>query len=85
MLTGDTPQTNRGSFEDRTRMLIEVVYAVRAASPETMPQFLRIVAIEWGGMGEELSWDLAQSIRLAQLLPGLLDVSSGGNSAQQCI
>ncbi len=54
-----------------------------------MALFLRISAIEWMEWAGEPSWDLAQSTRLAQLLPGLgvdlLDVSSGGNSTRQRI
>ncbi|KAI6087098.1 FMN-linked oxidoreductase [Hypoxylon rubiginosum] len=73
-----------GSFENRTRMLLEVIAAVRAAIPETMPLLLRISATEWMEALGEPSWDLEQSIRLAKLLPAagvdLLDVSSGGNN-----
>ncbi|XXG98731.1 hypothetical protein Hte_005060 [Hypoxylon texense] len=74
-----------GSFENRTRVLLEVVAAIRAAIPETTPLFLRISATEWMESKGEPSWDLEQTIRLAKLLPAagvdLLDVSSGGNNA----
>ncbi|KAI1767662.1 FMN-linked oxidoreductase [Hypoxylon sp. FL1150] len=73
-----------GSFENRTRVLFEIIEAVRSAIPETMPLLLRISATEWMESLGEPSWDLEQSIRLAKLLPAagvdLLDVSSGGNS-----
>ncbi|KAM4063519.1 NADH:flavin oxidoreductase / NADH oxidase family protein [Hirsutella rhossiliensis] len=90
-----SPLTNRrtdrygGSFENRIRLVVQVIQAVRAAVPAGMPVFLRISATEWMEHTGEPTWDLQQSIRLAQLLPGLgvdlLDVSSGGNSAAQKI
>lgn len=77
-----------GSFENRTRLLIEVIKATRAVMPETMPLLLRISATEWMEHAGE-SWDVPQSIRLAKLLPDLgvdlLDVSSGGNHVDQKI
>ncbi|KAI1415703.1 FMN-linked oxidoreductase [Hypoxylon sp. FL1857] len=90
-----SPLTNKrtdeygGSFENRTRLLFEVIKAVRGVIPETMPLWLRISATEWMEHADEPSWDLEQSIRLAKLLPAagvdLLDVSSGGNNAAQKI
>ncbi|KAI1399970.1 FMN-linked oxidoreductase [Hypoxylon fuscum] len=78
-----------GSFENRTRLLFEVIAAIRGAIPETMPLFLRISASEWMEWAGEPSWDIEQSIRLAKLLPAagvdLLDVSSGGNNPPQKI
>ncbi|OTB03097.1 hypothetical protein M426DRAFT_322125 [Hypoxylon sp. CI-4A] len=78
-----------GSFENRTRVLIEVIKAIRSVIPDTMPLWLRISATEWMEWTDKPSWDLEQSIRLAKLLPGLgvdlLDVSSGGNSSTQKI
>ncbi|KAI1075081.1 FMN-linked oxidoreductase [Whalleya microplaca] len=90
-----SPRTNQrtdqygGSFENRTRVLFEVIAAVRAVLPETTPLFVRISATEWMEWSGEPSWDLEQSIRLAKLLPAagvdLLDVSSGANDATQKI
>ncbi|OTA89712.1 hypothetical protein M434DRAFT_398428 [Hypoxylon sp. CO27-5] len=90
-----SPLTNKrtdeygGSFENRTRLLFEIIKAVRGVIPDTMPLFLRISATEWMEHAGEPSWDLEQSIRLAKLLPAagvdLLDVSSGGNSFTQQI
>ena len=79
-----------GSFENRIRVVIEVIQAVRAAIPETMPIFVRISATDWmeqTRLGKELgSWKLEDTIRFAKLLPDLgvdvLDVSSAGNSPQ---
>jgi 2,4-dienoyl-CoA reductase-like NADH-dependent reductase (Old Yellow Enzyme family) len=68
-----------GSFENRTRLLREVVNAVRKVWPETNPLFVRISATDW----VEGGWDVAQSVELAkQLGPlgvDLIDCSSGGN------
>jgi 2,4-dienoyl-CoA reductase-like NADH-dependent reductase (Old Yellow Enzyme family) len=67
-----------GSFENRTRLLCEVIAAVRHVWPESAPLFLRISATDWIAGG----WDLDQSIRLAALVGplgvDLIDCSSGG-------
>lgn len=76
-----------GSFENRVRLALEVVEAVRATIPADMPLFVRISATEWMAHEATESWDLEQSIRLARLLADLgvdlLDVSSGGNNRAQ--
>ena len=67
-----------GSFENRVRLLQEVVEAVRTVWPATYPLFVRLSVTDWvdGGWGEE------ESIRLAALLKDrevdLVDCSSGG-------
>lgn len=67
-----------GSFENRTRLLREVVSAVRDVWPENLPLFVRISSTDW----VEGGWDLPQSIELARLLAplgvDLIDCSSGG-------
>ena len=74
-----------GNFENRTRFLVQVVNAVRAAIPDSMPLFVRISATDWVDGG----WDLTQSIDLARVLKhigvDLIDVSSGGLSELQQI
>lgn len=80
-----------GSFENRTRLTLELAKLVRAAIPEGMPLFMRISATDnlenTDFKGE--SWTLADSVRLAPLLAeagvDLLDVSSGGNHLSQKI
>ncbi|KAH9865337.1 hypothetical protein J1614_008920 [Plenodomus biglobosus] len=82
-----------GSFENRIRVLVEIIQAVRRVIPEGMPLYLRISATEWmedTAVGKQHgSWNVDDSIRLAKLLPGLgidlLDVSSGGNHPAQKI
>ncbi|TAQ89299.1 hypothetical protein B7494_g2380 [Chlorociboria aeruginascens] len=76
-----------GSFENRIRLLVEVIEAIRGAIPETMPLLLRVSATEWMEHITDVSWDVESTIRLAKLLPALgvdlLDVSSGGNNEKQ--
>ncbi len=74
-----------GSFENRTRFLVQIVNAIRVVIPDSMPLFVRISATDW----VEGGWDLAQSIDLARILQhigvDLIDVSSGGLSDKQQI
>lgn len=67
-----------GSFENRTRLLCEVVTAVRAVWPEQFPLFVRISATDW----MEGGWSPEDSVALAKLLKALgvdvVDCSSGG-------
>lgn len=67
-----------GSFENRIRLPLEVVDAVRAAWPEHLPLLMRISATDWveGGWTPDESVDLAR--RLGQHHVDLVDVSSGG-------
>ncbi|MGC3995372.1 MAG: NADH:flavin oxidoreductase/NADH oxidase [Propionicimonas sp.] len=68
-----------GDLAGRSRLLVEVVDAVRAAWPEDKPLFVRLSATEWteGGLGVE------ETTELAGILAGhgvdLVHVSSGGN------
>jgi 2,4-dienoyl-CoA reductase-like NADH-dependent reductase (Old Yellow Enzyme family) len=67
-----------GSFENRTRLVREVVSAVRGVWPERLPLLVRISATDWSPGG----WDPDQSVELARALAplgaDLVDVSSGG-------
>jgi len=67
-----------GSFENRTRLIREIVTAVRSSWPKGAPLFVRISASDW----VEGGWDLEQSIELARSLKqigvDLIDCSSGG-------
>jgi 2,4-dienoyl-CoA reductase-like NADH-dependent reductase (Old Yellow Enzyme family) len=68
-----------GSFENRTRILREIVGTVRGSWPERSPLFVRISATDWIDGG----WDIQQSVELARQLKelgaDLIDCSSGGN------
>jgi 2,4-dienoyl-CoA reductase-like NADH-dependent reductase (Old Yellow Enzyme family) len=67
-----------GSFENRTRLAIEVTKAVRAAWPDNLPLFLRISAADWAEGG----WTIEESVQLAKCVKALgvdlVDCSSGG-------
>lgn len=74
-----------GDEPGRNRLMLEVVDAVRAVIPESMPLLLRISASDWAEGGV----DLAASVRLARQAVehgvDLIDVSSGGAVAHQQI
>ena len=70
-----------GSFENRTRIVREVVAKVRRYWPERLPLFIRISSTDW----VEGGWDIEQAVELARSLStlgvDLVDCSSGGNVA----
>ncbi|HET8718961.1 MAG TPA: NADH:flavin oxidoreductase/NADH oxidase [Nocardioidaceae bacterium] len=69
-----------GSFENRARLLVEVVEAIKLAVGEQVPLVVRLSATDW----VEGGWTADDSVRLARLLGAagvdLVDVSSGGNA-----
>ena len=75
-----------GSFENRIRMTLEVLQAVKAVVPEGFPVGVRISATDW--MPTQ-SWDIESSVGLSQALEQLgaayIHVSSGGLHAMQDI
>ncbi len=68
-----------GSFENRIRLLTEVIEAVKQVWPPENPLFVRISATDW----TEGGWTLEESVKLAYVLKDmdvdLIDCSSGGN------
>lgn len=68
-----------GSFDNRIRLLLEIVKAVRDVWTEERPLFVRLSAIEW----MEGGWSIKDSVRLSEILKSkevdLIDCSSGGN------
>ncbi|KAG5222578.1 FMN-linked oxidoreductase [Salix suchowensis] len=80
-----------GSFENRIRLTLEIVDAVRAVIPPTMPLFLRISGSDWleESMPDRASWTSSETVKLAKVLAtrgvDLLDVSSGGLHPSQKI
>ena len=66
-----------GSFENRVRLVLQVVDAVRGEWPQHLPIFVRISATDW----VEGGWNLDESVQLARLFRehgvDLVDVSSG--------
>lgn len=79
-----SPLSNRrtddygGSFENRTRIVHEIIAAVRAVWPAEWPLWLRISSTDWAEGG----WTIDDSVRLANdvkaLGVDLIDASSGG-------
>lgn len=86
-----SPLSNRrtdqygGSFENRTRIVREVVEKVRRVWPERLPLFIRISCTDW----TEGGWDIEQAVELARIVSklgvDLIDCSSGGNVADATI
>lgn len=69
-----------GDLAGRSRILVEVVDAIREVWPDELPLFVRVSATDWSV--EEGAWDLAQTTELAGILKrhgvDLIDVSTGG-------
>ena len=85
-----SPLSNRrdddygGSFENRTRFLLETIEAARSEWAADRPLFLRLSVSEWVDGG----WTLADSIELCREIErrgdvDLIDCSSGGNDPRQ--
>jgi 2,4-dienoyl-CoA reductase-like NADH-dependent reductase (Old Yellow Enzyme family) len=68
-----------GSFDNRIRLLLEVIESVQEAWPVDKPLFVRISSTDW----TEGGWTIDDSIALATILKAkgvdLVDCSSGGN------
>jgi len=74
-----------GSFENRIRLLLEVVAITKEIWPAKNPLFVRISATDWADGG----WSPEESIQLSAILRDrgvdLIDCSSGGNVHHQKI
>lgn len=68
-----------GSFDNRIRLLLEIIAGIKSVWSENLPLFVRISATEWAEGG----WNEADSIRLVHILKNvgvdLIDSSTGGN------
>jgi len=77
-LTNTRTDQYGGSFDNRIRLCLEVVDAVRQVWPERMPLWLRLSATDWAPGG----WDVEQVAELARRVRergvDLIDCSSGG-------
>lgn len=79
-----SPITNKrtdefgGSLENRARLIMEIVKAIRAEVGELLPIFVRFSATDY----REGGWDVEQTIQVAkwcaELGADLFDISSGG-------
>ena len=74
-----------GSFQNRIRLLLEVIDAVKEVWPSENALFVRISATDWAEGG----WTDEEAVELAKVLKplgvDLIDCSSGGLSEQQQI
>lgn len=80
-----SPLTNKrtdeygGSFENRVRLLVEIVNAIQPMIGNNCSLWVRISATDWVDNG----WNPEESSKLSTLLKGIgvdvIDVSSGGN------
>jgi len=77
-ITNNRDDEYGGSFENRTRIVREVVQAVRERMPVDLPLFVRVSASDW----VEGGWTVEDSVALARDLKplgvDLIDASSGG-------
>ena len=67
-----------GSFDNRIRLLLEIVKAVQTVWPQNLPLFVRISATDWADGG----WSIDEAVQLSSVLKtqgvDLIDCSSGG-------
>jgi len=67
-----------GSFENRIRLLMEIVKSVQTVWPKNLPLFVRISATDWAEGG----WNVDEAVQLSSILKNnsvdLIDCSSGG-------
>lgn len=67
-----------GSFENRIRLTLEVVSAVREVWPERLPLLVRLSATDWRDGGWTPDESVALTRRLGELGVDAVDCSSGG-------
>ncbi|KAJ2454478.1 NADH-dependent flavin oxidoreductase [Coemansia sp. RSA 2336] len=74
-----------GSFENRSRLLLEVVQGIRRVWPHEKPLFVRVSSTDW----VEGGWTMDDTEALAKILLNagvdLIDCSSAGNDPRQKI
>jgi 2,4-dienoyl-CoA reductase-like NADH-dependent reductase (Old Yellow Enzyme family) len=84
-LTNQRSDQYGGDFAGRTRLVLEVVHAVRRVWPNALPLFVRMSVDDWAPGG----WTADDSVQLAPLLAAagvdLIDCSSGGLVSHQRI
>jgi len=67
-----------GSFQNRSRLLLEIAKEVKTVWPKNLPLFVRISATDWAEGG----WDVNEAVQLSFILKSngidLIDCSSAG-------
>ncbi len=74
-----------GSFDNRIRILTELIQAVRTEWSAQRPLFVRISSTDWVEGGWSIQDSVQLAARLRELTVDLIDCSSGGNALQQKI
>jgi 2,4-dienoyl-CoA reductase-like NADH-dependent reductase (Old Yellow Enzyme family) len=68
-----------GSFDNRIRLLLEIVDAINTVWPAELPLFVRLSATDWVAD----AWDEQQTVQLSDILKtkgvDVIDCSTGGN------
>ena len=70
-----------GPFENRIRLLLEVIERIQTVWPSTLPLFVRVSATDWTEGGWTASEAIALSAILKQKGVDVIDCSTGGNVA----
>jgi len=74
-----------GNFDNRIRLLLQIIDSVKKVWPENKPLFVRISASDWADGG----WSIDESVMLAKVLKekgvDVIDCSSGGAVRHQKI
>ncbi len=77
-LSNNRTDSYGGSFENRIRLLLEIVKSVQTVWPQNLLLFVRISATDWAEGG----WDIIEAVKLSSILKAegvdLIDCSSGG-------
>ena len=67
-----------GSFENRIRLLLEIIKGIQTVWPHNLPLFVRISVTDWAEKG----WNADETVQLSSVLKlngvDLIDCSSGG-------
>lgn len=79
-----------GSFENRARLIVELVELTRAALPAGYPLLFRLAATDYLDFDPSLEqWHIDEAVKLARIIAekgvDLIDVSGGGNDERQKI
>ncbi|KAI1244487.1 hypothetical protein MGN70_014359 [Eutypa lata] len=79
-----------GSFENRIRLLVEVVELLKAEVPAGFPVMVRMPATDYLEHDPSIpQWGIEDAVKLAKVLSGLgvdfLDITGGGTDARQKI
>jgi 2,4-dienoyl-CoA reductase-like NADH-dependent reductase (Old Yellow Enzyme family) len=74
-----------GTFDNRIRLVCEVVEAIRGTWPESLPLWVRISSTDWADAGWTIDDSVALARRLRKQGVDLIDCSSGGNVANATI